>query len=181
MRIFIALEMPGNIKKALGEVQKQLEPALPHAKWVKPENIHLTLSFLGEIESEKIETIKGVILVVAKEFKAITTNVNKFGFFPNNKFPKVFFSGLNNDDKITAIATALKSELVKLGFTDEHKFTSHVTMARFKEPISVNLGIFKDVMLPQNKFDLQEIAIFESSLTKAGPVYKKLFKALLGK
>ncbi len=94
MRTFIAIDLPDSIKEKINSLQTKLKNCDPSAKWVRPANMHLTLKFLGEVEQEKIPQIKKILEKVAAKHRALNVALEAFGFFPNEKRPRVFLSVL---------------------------------------------------------------------------------------
>ena len=85
MRTFIAIDLPQPLKENIDQIQTDLKQCDLSFKWVKAENIHLTLKFLGNIEEKQLDDIKKIITEVAQNHKALEVTFTQFGFFPNDK------------------------------------------------------------------------------------------------
>ncbi len=176
MRTFIAFSLPSLIKERLKEIEELLKGCPIKAKWVKPENLHLTLKFLGEIEEEKIANLKKIL----KEFgnlSKIEVKLTNFGFFPSPSNPRVFFVSLDKKKELNLTAQKLEEKLAPLGFPQEQRFKAHITLARIKEKKNIHLlkEKIKEVRL-EEKFFLSQITLFKSILTPSGPIYEEIFK-----
>src|SRR5262249_37001440 len=86
MRVFIAVDLPGEVREQLGQIQRELEPLSGKARWVAPASIHITLKFLGEIPDKQIEAIDTALTGLT--WKAFTVTVSGVGFFPGNRSPE---------------------------------------------------------------------------------------------
>lgn len=135
VRIFIAIEIPAELKKEITSVQQRLRPHFSRARvsWVRPDNIHLTLRFIGDVPSARIgELIQSCEDVTLKP--AFGLHLHSIGFFPNARKPKVVWCGYENSEELNSVQQLVEDAVVKLGFTPEGKaFVPHLTMARIKE------------------------------------------------
>ncbi|OQX88281.1 MAG: 2'-5' RNA ligase [Candidatus Omnitrophica bacterium 4484_70.2] len=176
MRAFIAFPLPSSIKERLKEIEESLKGYPIKAKWVKPENLHLTLKFLGEIEEEKIADLKKILEEMSNLSK-IEVKLTNFGFFPSSSNPRVFFVSLDKEKELNLIDQKLEEKLAPLGFPQEQRFKAHITLARIKEKKNIHLlkEKIKEVRL-EEKFFLSQITLFKSILTPSGPIYEEIFK-----
>ncbi len=180
MRAFIAFNLPSSVKERLKNIQDLFKKCDLKAKWVEPHNLHLTLKFLGNIKEEKINSIKEILKKIGDQFYKLEVALIDFGFFPSSSNPRVFFVSIDKEEELTLIAQELEKELTSLGFPQEKKFKSHITLARIKEKKNIHLlkEKIKEVKL-EDRFTLSEIALFESILTPQGPIYEEIFKITL--
>ncbi len=157
MRYFIAIDIPDELKEEIREFQKTLPFGL---KLVKPENIHITLKFLGDVdEKEIISKLEGIEI---EQFESKTIEI---GFFPKKNYARVIWLGLE-DNEITDIVRKIET---RLNLTKED-FIPHITIARSKIPLR-NLEInFK----PEKTIKINKITLYSSELTPKGPIYKKV-------
>jgi 2'-5' RNA ligase len=182
MRTFIAIELPREIKDALGKLQARLKASGADVKWVKPENIHLTLKFLGETDEEKTAEIKNILADTAQNFKTFLIRPYSLGAFPKIQSPRVIWIGIDKGDSETkSIAGRLEERLAAIGIPKEERpFSSHITIGRVRSFLNrdklirelKNLG-GKIEANPQ-EFPVTRLALFESTLTPQGPIYKPL-------
>jgi 2'-5' RNA ligase len=187
MRAFIALELPKEIKDALAKLQEQLKASAADVKWVQPQNIHLTLKFLGEREDKKIKKISQILEDVAREKDAYTINISSLGAFPGLNSPRVIWVGVDKGEKETKeIAAALEEKIAEAGLPKEERpFSCHITLGRIRSGLNRERLVDKLKNLAQvhpeqaMEFQIKKITLFQSILTPAGPVYEILKTANL--
>ena len=180
MRAFIAIDLTASIREEISKIIDQLKQCEISAKWVKPENIHLTLKFLGNIDEKQAEEVKNIISEVTASFNSLVVNFTEFGFFPNEKRPRVFFVSTDKEGVLKNIAEKLEDKLERLGFPKEGRFKSHITLCRFKELKNIDClkREMKEISL-KGELAIEEIILFKSTLTSSGPIYEKIFSAPL--
>jgi len=180
MRLFIGIDLPSAIKEKIEQIGNSLKKCDLDAKWINPKNAHLTLKFLGSVEEEKIPLISKSIENLTNEFNALEITFRNFGFFPNDRKPKVFFVNTDKENILRNISQKLESKLECVGFEKGDKFKSHITLARLKS--------FKNITCLKNKikkltlndsFMVDRIALFKSTLSSSEPLYEKIFSASL--
>ena len=175
MRTFIAVEIPGEIRRSLGEYTTMLRGMVPHVKWVSSENMHLTIKFLGEVNENRIGEITEFSELALKGFSPFTVEFSHLGFFPNSRTPRVIWIGTSGAvDKLLELYQDMEESLEKIGFDREAKtFSPHLTIGRAKHlaRITVPSGIpeFEEV-----SFEVKGISLIKSTLTPQGPVYEQL-------
>lgn len=182
MRTFIAIELPQDIKDILGRLQDKLKKCGADVKWVKSDNIHLTLKFLGEIEEEKLNEINRIIEDIAKDKPEFKVALFELGAFPNVNHPKIIWVGIKDaNNEIELIAEELEEKLESLGIPkEERKFSAHITIGRIKSQLNLNklteaLNILRDEFLKEDLgFTVAKITVFKSTLNPSGPLYEHL-------
>jgi len=181
MRAFIAIDIPVSVKEKIEGIETTLKKCDLNAKWVNPQNIHLTLKFLGNIEEKQLDEIKKAVSETASSFSPLETNLKEFGFFPNEKRPRVFFISTDKEEILKKIAYELEERLEKIGFTKENRFKAHITLSRFKDTKNIDClkKEVKNIKL-QGNLAVKEITLYKSTLTSRGPVYEVIFSAGLG-
>jgi len=185
MRTFIAIEIPSEIKAALAALQTDLRRADADVSWTKPENIHLTLKFLGEVAEERIVEIEKVCLTLGDESHPFSLRLNDTGVFPNTRQPRVLWAGLSGDIESAAeMQTRLDEMLLLIGFErEEKKFQPHLTIGRLKSNKKTRelLALADAHQLPALSFDVSEIVLMKSELHPAGARYTPMARASLRK
>ncbi len=164
-RIFIAINLPDNIKKTLAKFQEKY-PKLP-AKWTRQDNLHITLSFLGYLTNEEIlETIK-TAKDAAKKTEPFEIKINKVCCGPLNKPAKMVWATGEESKEFSDLKKALNG-------SQERSSVPHITLARILqwqfrriEPEEVP-QIDEDIDL---NFSMESIDVMESELKKGGPRY----------
>lgn len=184
MRAFIAVELPANIKEALAKVQDTLKTTLPKAGWVNPQNLHLTLKFLGDISPRQLKEIRRIIAETGTETASFKIKLDQLGVFPGLRQPRVIWAGISRDSAVKQLAGSLERKLSGIGIGKEKReFSSHITIARLKHQIDPaelerGLGEAKNDLLYANlEFNAEGITLFESVLGPSGPAYTVLEKA----
>ncbi|HET7213449.1 MAG TPA: RNA 2',3'-cyclic phosphodiesterase [Terriglobia bacterium] len=177
MRAFIAIELPESIREALRREQARFRQVCPDARWTRPEGIHLTLKFLGEISAPQEAEVKNTLSRMER-FEKFTVRVQGFGFFPSAKRPRVFWAGLDAPPELAQMAAQVENALAPLGFPPENRdFKPHLTLARFKVPrpqprIEALLAVQSSSLL--GSFEVSEFFLWESRLLPGGAEYHKM-------
>jgi 2'-5' RNA ligase len=177
MRTFVAIELPESIREALAREQARFRAACPDARWTRPEGIHLTLKFLGEITARQEAQVKEV-LGRMDPFEGFSVRAQGFGFFPGAKRPRVFWAGLDAPPDLARLAAQVESTLAPLGFPPgKRAFNPHLTLARFKIPrpqprLEVLVAAQNNPLL--GSFEVSEFFLWESRLLPGGAEYQKL-------
>jgi 2'-5' RNA ligase len=187
MRTFIAIDLPEEIKAALSEIQKQLKSTAADVKWVAPENIHLTLKFLGERDNKKVEAITQILETAAAETKSYRINITSLGAFPTQTSPRVIWVGIQQGDAETKkIADILEKMICEVGIPKEDRpFSSHITIGRTRsslgrEKLVQELNHLDGTLAGKNlSFTVEKITLYKSTLTPKGPIYEALKEASL--
>ncbi len=133
MRLFISSGFTAPVLARIRDLQNYAGPLLGDSvKWVEPENIHLTYTFLGDVaQGSKLLAVKKSIDEAAGAFRKPRFALGGFGAFPSLERPRVLWLGLKNGgDALKAIALKLRSGLAAAGFILEHDFSAHITIAR---------------------------------------------------
>ncbi len=180
MRLFIAINLPSKIKEKIAFIQNTLRDCKLNAKWVNPPNIHLTLKFLGSIPKRKVPKIKEALDNTAIKFKVFDLALSGFGFFPNDRQPRIFFINTEKEIILEDIYKNLEDKLEAIGFQKQAKFSSHITLARLKT--TQNIKQFQDKIKNISfgeTFLVQNIALYKSVLTKEGPIYEIIERSRL--
>jgi RNA 2',3'-cyclic 3'-phosphodiesterase len=134
MRLFVALEVPAAVRENLASLLQTLRAVSPQTRWVRPENLHVTLKFIGEVPETKLAAIRGALASVGSE-KPVTLDFRGLGFFPNEKHPRVFWAGIVASPNLKTLAADIDGATEKLGIPrEQHPFSPHLTLARFEPP-----------------------------------------------
>lgn len=188
MRAFIAIELPGETKALLSGLAGELSKSGSDTSWVKPENIHLTLKFLGEIDDKNTGQITRIMEETAKTTGPFPAQLSSIGAFPGINFPRVIWVGVGKgSDKVAEIAKTLEREIEKVGIPSEDRpFSSHITIGRVRSRLKRNLLV--DALNAasgridwqgKGEFRVTKITLYKSTLTPKGPVYETVNEAHL--
>jgi 2'-5' RNA ligase len=180
MRTFIAVELPENIKNKIGELQAPLKRTNAFVSWVKPENIHITLKFLGEVPEEKINEVFSAIEIALKETKKFKINLKGMGAFPDFRRPRVIWVGTGKGgEELLSMANKIEEEMEKIGFPKENrKFSPHFTIGRVKSPKNIEklMEKVKSTDFETEDIGVNEVTVMKSQLHPAGAIYTPLKK-----
>ena len=176
MRAFVAIEISKEIKAEIFKIQNLLKTVGLEAKWVKPENIHLTVAFLGSIDDRQAAAIKE-ILTPASQFieKPINLQLGQISAFPSASRARVIFLDLSGEtEKAKTSAAQIRSELKKKKiWFDEKSFVPHLTFARLKKPQNLS-SLIEKVPIEKISFEVKEFSLYQSRLSPSGSIYTKL-------
>ncbi len=180
IRSFLAFELPLEIKNTVARVSGELRQSSLKARWVKVDNIHLTVVFMGSIETEDTPAITRVVREVCQTYGPFDISLKGIGCFPNRRSPRVLWLGLDGDlEPMSEFRDALQGHLKGFGIKEEkRKFKPHLTLARFRKPKKMDA---KEDQLLSNYEDissavcsLKELILFKSDLKPTGAVYTKV-------
>ena len=178
IRTFIAVKISpttiARITAAIGD----LKPKLPAVRWVAPENFHLTLKFLGEIETGQVDAIGNALEPAITPFPRCTINAKGLGVFPGLRQPKVLWVGFIGDE-LTSLAARVDAAVSPLGFPVEPRyFTPHLTIGRWRQ-VEQRVANLKEELARWRDHDfgatlVDQVILFQSVLKPTGAVYSKL-------
>lgn len=165
MRLFIAIELPAEIKRSLW----MLRCDLPGARWVAPEQMHLTLAFLGEVEDEQVGPLRAALARI--NLPPFALSFTSTGCFPNRQRPRVLWVGLAPAPRLAQLAAAVQEVLLLCDLpVEERPFSPHITLARLNFPAAQEVGVFLDQSLPPRLplLAVREFILFQSRLGAHG-------------
>jgi len=185
MRLFVALDIEPEIRRQIAHFRNQMKALAPDVRWVGPETFHVTLQFLGETNQLEevqlaLERVKG---------SAVPLAFRSTGFFPNPKSPRVFWVGIESDQRLQELVTSIARELLPLGFNrDAGPYKPHLTLARSgsgrPRPAAGERAAFglQHVRVKAEELSPLEFGgmtarafyLYESKLSPAGAKYTKL-------
>ncbi len=184
MRLFIAIEIPAEIKKQMAEAQHRLRDAGVDASWPRPEGIHLTLKFLGEVPEQQVTDITNALNAAAGGSTKFHLDVAGVGTFPNAKNARVVWTGLSGDtERLKILQASVEDAMERIGMKrEERPFTPHLTLGRIKYIRSRDrwlkaLEEMKDISL--SGFDVEAVSLMKSELKPSGAVYTEMGRANL--
>ncbi len=173
-RLFVAVEIPGEIQEKLGGLAGELPKE--GVKAVESNNIHLTLKFLGDIPEDRIDGIKERLGVV--KFSSFNCAVSGVGVFPSPDYIRVVWAGLKCDE-MPKLAAEIEKALEGIGKKESRPFSSHVTIARVKRKMDAKEFLEKHSGEEFGEFTVSEFVLMQSELSREGPKYTPLKKFAL--
>lgn len=183
MRIFVALDIPGEIRTRLAEYVERVRQYAPEARWARVDGLHLTLKFVGHVDDAKVAEISKALAAVKAAPFEIT--LAKIGFFPTPRSPRVFWVGVEAGEELPQLASAIESKLEKLGIArEEREYNAHLTLAREgSTPLSLKslAPLLEREPAPQfGTMTAREFWLYQSELGRGGSKYTKLERYGLG-
>ena len=181
MRLFIGIEVPEKVKKKISKEIEKLKSRYPTFRWVKQDNYHLTLLFLGEVKEEKLAKIKTRLERAVFDFTPFYLFSYSYELFINHKI--VLYAAFKREKEIENLAKNIRKEFKEFNFkTNSKRFVPHLTIARARIPSKQQYFVLKKTLLkiPTDFFfKVDKIVLYKSTLTKKGPIYEKLYEVLL--
>jgi 2'-5' RNA ligase len=179
IRSFISIDIPDELKNEVKALQELFRKCDADVRMTRPEAMHLTLKFLGNVEEKQIEEIKKILKEIALQTALINIKLNGAGVFPNQKSPRILWVDVIEKNGILgSLQKRMDAELSKLGFEKENRdFKPHLTLGRIRsqkgrERIVKLLEDVKDKEL--GVFTAKDIKLMKSELRPEGSVYTEL-------
>ena len=173
MRIFIALDIPAEIRARLTDYMERARLLAPEARWARVEGLHVTLKFIGHVDDAAVEKIKTAL----RSIKTVPLEV-KFagvGFFPNPNAGRVFWAGVDGGENLPRLASTIDAAMEKLGIPRETKpYHPHLTLARTSSRPLRGLKPLLDEPPQFGTMTAREFFLYQSQPQKGGSKYTKL-------
>ena len=184
-RTFIAIDIPASVKlKKLLELLRA-DFTEDKIRWVNPEILHITLSFLGDTSEQQIYYISEQLEKITSGYSSIDLHFKELGVFPNLRNPRVLWIGMERNELLETLQGEIEAMLCNYGINRENKpFSPHLTIARIKwiddiDKLKYWLQKYKGETIQKTK--IGEIIYYESRLTSNGPIYNPVKKFPLKK
>jgi 2'-5' RNA ligase len=174
MRLFVALEIPSAVREELSALIKVFRAVSPQTHWVRPENLHLTLKFIGEVPEEKLEGIRAALGGIRLD-QPCTIDFRGLGFFPNEKQPRVLWAGVEASPNLKSLAADIERAMEPLGIPREQRpFSPHLTLSRFERsrPVEkLRAAIQENTARDFGSLRTSKFHLIESKLKPSGAEY----------
>ena len=183
-RTFIAIELPPQVHAHLADCQQRLRRAGGDVRWVRPDLIHLTLVFMGNVPTDMLADLEKTVREAAAPFAALAMRVQSAGRFPPRGLPRTIWIGIEEPGGgLAALQKALAQATAAFAEKEEDRsYTPHLTLGRVKSPRGGrDLAGAVDAMAGETgpSFEAREVTIFKSDLSPQGPTYTPLAKIAL--
>jgi RNA 2',3'-cyclic 3'-phosphodiesterase len=176
VRVFIAIPLPVDLKAKLVALQQEVRPLPLEATWARETGLHLTLKFLGDVDSSQIAPIVSCMTATAQHCHLFSLALAGVGVFPHESSPRVLWVGVRDvTGDLRHIQQRLDAQLAQVGFPPENRpFTPHLTLARLKRVLHrgdflATLKVHRETVLGQ--LDVDHIELVESQLHPSGARY----------
>lgn len=180
IRSFVALELSEEVREQLVALLERLRGTSAAVKWVEPENLHLTLKFLGEVPEEQIELVVETLKAIAQATKPFSFTVKGVGGFPDLRRPRVLWVGVEAVQPLIRLQQLVEKAMEQLGFAPEGRaYHPHITIGRVKA--MVGMERVKEILSEYANAKFGEVfasrlTLFRSDLSREGPTYTPLAK-----
>ena len=180
MRVFIAIDLPEQVRTDLASVERELRPTTSSARWVAAESIHVTLKFMGEVSEKKLPSIDEALAGIT--WKPFQVTVRGIGFFPGKRSPRVLWAGLKAPT-MEGLAEKIETRMERFGFEKEKRaFRPHITLARARgtrldAALVTAAAKFEDRSF--GSFPVDRCFLYQSTLKPSGATYTRLKEFLL--
>jgi len=185
LRTFIALDLGKPIRDRLVALQDNFAKDTSGVKWVGPDNLHVTLLFLGEVEDRDVPAVCRAVADVTQTLPLFSISVEGVGCFPNPRRPHVLWVGVRaGAQDVVALHDAIEPPLLVLGCyrREERKYSPHVTLGRLRSqqaPLGFAQALTKYQAWKAGDAVVGEVHVMSSELTPQGPNYSVLSRAKL--
>ena len=177
MRTFIAVGISDEVREKIAQIQAELKKGEPDVKWVEPENLHITLKFLGEVSEDKLPGVIEKTRLAASGISPFRVHIIGLGSFPSLTSPRVVWVGVKEGkNELRNLSERVEGNLSDLGFAKEKReFSAHLTIGRVrsgrkKEKLVKKIEEFANYDV--GEFSVDKVVIMESQLSSKGPTYK---------
>ena len=188
LRTFIAVEIPREIQSAIYQSTVNLRQTInrSYIRWVPPQNIHITLKFLGDVSPANLELLKQMLKAETAQVDPFSIQVGTLGVFPGLRHPRVIWIGIDAPPALESLQRGIETATTRLGYEAENRpYSPHLTIARFNQRIStaelpqVRTILEKTSIGILGKVDIDAVHLFKSDLKPSGVVYSRLYTAPL--
>lgn len=184
IRAFVALDVPPDLKRAITSLQREMGVVRgARVTWPRPEGIHLTLKFLGDIDRDQLPELTEALAGVSRSSGVISLATTITGGFPRIEKPRILWLGLQENGELLRLQSAVEEACFELGYPLEEKpFHPHLTVGRVKDidRVCELPSRYKAVKVPRHEWSATELLLMMSDLRPEGAVYTALARLPLG-
>ncbi len=175
-RVFCAIELPEALREQIGQHIIGLRSATEaKASWSSPDNIHLTLKFLGDVEVERVATVSSAVAAAVSSIEPFKIRVEGVGAFPPRGAPRVLWIGVNDlEGRLAQLHARIEDRFAKAGFAKESRqFHPHLTLARLRKPLGASAlaAAHKERPFKPGDLSVSELIVIRSELSSKGSKY----------
>jgi len=173
LRVFLGIPLSDDIHKLLCKQQMQLKKSFHHEKlrWIKPENFHITLAFIGGVNYQQVFEIVDKVKVVSEEYSDINIKIDEIASFPT-PISRIIAVNTELPPLLEKLYLAIKGALEEIDIMLEKRpYKPHITLAKFRQPSSI-----QPIALPDLTMPMKEFVLFQSKPTDEGSLYIPLYR-----
>ena len=186
MRAFVALRLPEETRRSLAALQRQLADSGADGKWAAPEQLHVTLKFLGKTPPPDPAAVETLLRGIATRTASFPLALGALGAFPSARAPRVIWVGLaEGRERVIGLARAIESSGGSISgwVTEERAFAAHVTLGRARSPrgrAALAAQLERAAWIPPAPWQVEQVVLYESVLRPDGPRHTPLAEIALG-
>ena len=170
-RLFVAIDLPDDVKKRIADICRDL----PGARPVSREQLHLTIRFIGDVDEDTFASAREALAGITGASFPLT--IRGIGHFPPGKLPRVLWAGLEDSPPLMELQQQVELALVEAGIMpDARRFSPHLTLARLKETPPAKAALLEEQQrdLVAGPFTIEEFHLYSSTLNRAGAIHVKM-------
>jgi len=176
IRTFVAIEPGESLKMLLTDTIEKLKRMGFKGNWTKPENIHLTLFFLGNLNMHKIADIAYKMGERISGFPTFVYDVEKLGYFAQGDNLKTLWFGVHGGKTLEGIYSEVKKSIIFNSIdVSKETFVPHITVGRIKKYPDHWKALLESIDFERIEIPVDSVGLYSSTLTKKGPIYKKMY------
>lgn len=186
MRLFVAVNLPEDTRRSARAATRTLRESRLPVKWVDEDALHVTLKFLGDVETGRAEEIGRALTDAVRTVKPFDLGLGGLGAFPDSERPRVFWLGVERHPALELLANDVERALAPLGYESELKpFQPHVTLGRAKKTAKpaglTGWAEFAAGVEYADVVPVESVDLMESVTGKNGPTYRLVHKSPLAR
>ena len=183
IRVFYAVELPREVRDAAAAHAARLRRDFPDARagWARPEGLHITLKFIGEVDAPRVEALSRAAGAAVEGFRPFPLTVEESGTFPPRGAARVLWLGVKDTSgQLARLQRRLEQECEAAGFPrEERAFKPHLTLARLRAPAQTLSEAHRNVTFGPFNFEVNELLVMRSELGPGGSRYTPLSRHAL--
>jgi 2'-5' RNA ligase len=177
LRLFAAVDLPPSASRAVVDAVEPWKERLGAGRWVKPENWHVTMKFLGRTFPRLVDWVHDMAREAASAVRPFRVSLRGLGAFPSVGRARVLWAGMEDEgDGFRALASALEEKLGKEFPPEKRPFSAHLTVARFDPPVRLkeHAEELAATEIPARPFKVGQLVLYRSHLSPRGARYEAL-------
>ena len=178
IRVFIAIDVPDSIRNVANVLKSKMDEKNNPVKWVRTENIHITLRFIGSTIAKEVEKLNTLLSVLTTRYSEFPLVASGTGCFPKIERPRVLWLGVGGSVSVlNRIIQEISEEMAIIGYPIEAtEYYPHITIGRIRYPqkVTPNIGSFLSADYPPVEINVSNIRLYRSETLPGGSVYSLL-------